>query len=138
MPTATKSAKKSTAAKKTAKSATTKKAGGKGVSTKAATKKGSKKASPKAAKPKKESGGPTRREELFAFLSKQKQPVSRSQIIDAIGTGSVRAILRPEANAAKPRIVQDRPEGSREVVYSLTPAGQKAVKDGTVSSGAPE
>lgn len=152
MPTATTKEKKSKNPAK-AKTIVTKEAGGKGVTVKKADKKSDKKAKAKADKAKagkaksaktgssdKKERGPSHRLRLFEALAAHPNGLNRTGLKEATGGGSVTRIVGSEINrkdGAKPRIKAEKIEGVQGRTYTLTAAGHKALKDGTVDSAAP-
>lgn len=151
MPTATAKEKKSKKPAK-AKTTVTKEAGGKGVTVKKADKKAkakADKAKAEKAKPAKadkaktdkaaKSGGPSHRQLIFEALAGSATGMARKELREATGLEHVTRILSSEINRTDGdvRVKGEKIEGVSGKTYTLTAAGRKAVKNGTVDSDAP-
>lgn len=119
--------------KKTTKKTTTKKSAAKNPTAKKKTT--SKKTTPKKATPKKR--GKSLRLQVFELLEKHVNGLGGPTIQQKLEVSGVPACLKHEwmrdDDQAK-RIKCEKHEESRGVIYIITAAGKKAIKDGTVDS----
>lgn len=93
----------------------------------------------KAAKKETESRGPSIRLRTFELLAKNSSGLSGADIQKKLELGGIPALLKDEGlRDKKPRIVREKLEDVRGVVYKLTDAGKQALKDGTVDTEAAE